>query len=88
MQLTEIACFNKDFKGTSEFYKTLLGSEPVAQSEGISIFMVGGTKIFIHREYEPGEGELPPENHIAFTVPNVDVTCQQLASRGGYRSRG
>ena len=82
MQLTEIAYFTKDVKKTSEFYKTLLGSEPVAQSEEMSIFMVGGTKIFIHRDYEPGEDELPPENHIAFTVPDVDVTCQQLAHRG------
>ncbi|GMQ78501.1 MAG: hypothetical protein BMS9Abin02_1017 [Anaerolineae bacterium] len=44
--------------------------------------MVGGTKIFIHREYEPGEGELPPENHIAFIVSNVDEICEQIADQG------
>jgi len=82
MKLTEIAYFTEDVKGTAEFYKTLLGSEPVAQSEEMSIFMVGGTKIFIHRQYEPGEGDLPPENHIAFTVSNVDAACQKLADRG------
>jgi len=34
--------------------------------------MAGGTKIFIHKNYDPGEGDLPPENHLAFTVDDLD----------------
>ena len=82
MKLTEIAFFTKDVKGTADFYRALFQIEPVAESEGMSIFMSGETKIFIHRDYEPGEGELPPENHIAFTVTDVDAACQGLAEQG------
>ena len=82
MKLTEIAFFTKDVKDTSHFYQKLLGSDPVAQSDGMAIFMTGSTKIFIHRTYETEEGDLPPENHIAFTVANVDESVASLKSAG------
>ena len=82
MKLTEIAFFTDNVSAMMDFYQKLLGSEPVAQSDGMAIFMVGGTKIFIHRMYEPGEGELPPEDHLAFSVPDVDAACAQLTSQG------
>lgn len=80
--LSEVAYFTDNVKGLSNFYGTLLGAAPVAQSDGMAIFMVGKTKIFIHRNYEPGEGDLPPENHLAFTVEDVDTACQSLAQQG------
>ena len=82
MKLTEIAFFTKDVQGTADFYQALLDSKPVAHSEGMSIFMAGDTKIFIHHHYEPKDGELPAENHIAFTVSDVDEACRQLTSQG------
>jgi catechol 2,3-dioxygenase-like lactoylglutathione lyase family enzyme len=48
----------------------------------MSIFMLGETKLFLHRTYTPAEGELPPENHLAFTVPDVDQTCAELTAAG------
>ncbi len=82
MQLSEIAFFTDDTAGMTDFYRKLLGAEPVAKSEGMAILMTGHTKIFIHRNYAPGEGELPPENHMAFTVEDVDAACRRLASQG------
>jgi catechol 2,3-dioxygenase-like lactoylglutathione lyase family enzyme len=48
----------------------------------MAIFMSGETKIFIHRTYPAPEGELPPENHVAFAVANVDATCETLVNQG------
>ena len=78
----ELAYFSKDVAAMSRFYQRLLGTNPVAESDGMVIFMVGDTKIFIHRTYQPGEGELPPENHIALAVADLDEACRQLVERG------
>lgn len=78
MQLHEIAYFTEDVPGMQSFYERLLGSVPVAASDGMAIFMAGQTRLFIHRTYSPAEGELPPEAHIAFSVADVDGVCAQL----------
>ena len=64
------------------FYRALLNEEPVAESPDMAIFKNGDVKVFIHRTYEPGKGDLPPENHHAYTVANVDETCRELESKG------
>lgn len=80
--LTEIAYFTDNVADMAAFYKRLLGTEPVAEADSMAIFMVGQTKIFIHEEYELGGGDLPPENHIAFSVDDVDATCETLVGQG------
>jgi catechol 2,3-dioxygenase-like lactoylglutathione lyase family enzyme len=82
MQLVEIAYFTKDVDAMAGFYTSLLGADPVARSEGMAIFMAGATKIFIHRSYTPAQGELPPENHTALAVDDVDSAIQQLSNSG------
>ncbi|MCI0550257.1 MAG: VOC family protein [Anaerolineae bacterium] len=82
MKLHELAYFTDNVKGMADFYRGLLGSEPVAQSDDMAIFMSGGTKIFIHRNYPPSEGDLPPNNHIAFAVEDVDAACAALTRQG------
>ena len=82
MKLHELAYFTDNVKGMTEFYRGLLGIEPVAQSDDMAIFMSGGTKIFIHRTYPPSEGDLPPNNHIAFAVDDVDAACDTLTKQG------
>jgi catechol 2,3-dioxygenase-like lactoylglutathione lyase family enzyme len=82
MKLTEIAYFSENVAEMATFYRSLLGSNPVAESADMAIFMVGHTKIFIHRTYEQGEGDLPPENHQAFTVEDVDASCRALTEQG------
>lgn len=82
MNLVELAYFTDNVKEMAEFYRALLRSEPVAESEDMAIFINGRTKIFIHRTYEPGEGELPPTNHVAFAVDDVDAACEQFLAGG------
>ena len=82
MKLSEIAFFTDDVGATRNFYQNLLGSDPIAQSDGMVIFMTDDIKIFIHRTYKPEEGDLPPENHIAFIVADVDEAVASLQSVG------
>lgn len=82
MKLIELAHFTENVQQMSDFYRTLLGAEPVAKSDDMAIFMNGGVKIFIHRRYAPKEGELPPENHTAFAVEDVDASCEFLIKQG------
>ena len=82
MKLIELAYFTEHVEQMADFYRSLLGAEPVAKSEDMEIFMSGYTKIFIHRKYPASEGELPPENHIAFAVEDVDATSTELMQNG------
>lgn len=82
MKLIELAYFTDNVKEMGNFYRALLGSEPVASSDDMAIFMCGETKIFIHKKYPASEGELPPENHTAFAVDDVDAACASLTQGG------
>jgi catechol 2,3-dioxygenase-like lactoylglutathione lyase family enzyme len=82
MKIHELAYFTDNVQEMTDFYRGLLGVKPVAQSADMSIFMSGETKIFIHRNYPPTEGELAANNHIAFAVESVDETCDVLTQRG------
>ena len=82
MKLTEIAHFTKNVAAMAAFYRSLLNAEPVHASEDMAIFMNAGVKVFIHGWYEPREGDLPPENHHAYTVDDVDSTCATLIDKG------
>ena len=81
-QLVEIAMFTREVSAMASFYRELLGTEPVAESDDMAIFLSGGTKIFIHKSYALEGDELPPENHFAFAVADVDAVCQSLKDRG------
>jgi catechol 2,3-dioxygenase-like lactoylglutathione lyase family enzyme len=82
LQLHEIAYFTDDVPRMQAFYERLLGAAPIAASEGMAIFLSGDTKLLIHRNYQAEEGELPPENHVAFRVGNVDAAGAQLQQAG------
>lgn len=81
-KLVELAYFTENVEEMSRFYRNLLGVEPVAESEDMAIFMTGGTKVFIHAAYTPGEGNLPPEDHTAFEVEDLESACEQLTAAG------
>ena len=81
-RVCEIARFTEDIPAMARFYQQLLGVEPQYQAEGIAIFVSGGVKILIHANYTPGEDDLPPEDHVAFAVPDVDRTCARLVENG------
>ena len=82
MKLIELAYFTENVQQMADFYQGLLDAEPVAKSDDMAIFMSGHTKIFIHRKYPASEGELPPDDHIAFAVEDVDATCDALTQQG------
>lgn len=81
-KLVEIAKFTPKLDEMAKYYETLLGVPPVARSEGMAIFMLGEVKLFLHHSYKPKEDELPPENHLAFEVEDVEQTCGELAAAG------
>ena len=80
--LSEVAYFTANVEAMAQFYKMLLDVEPVASSPTMAIFLIGNTKLFIHAIYTPNQNELPPENHIAFTVDDVDHSCAKLVQQG------
>ncbi len=82
MKLVELAFFTDNVQELADFYGRLLGAAPVTQSESMAIFYVGDTRIFIHQNYVPTGDDLPPSNHMAFAVDDIDDTCQQLSQRG------
>ena len=82
MKLIELAYFTENVQQMANFYRSLLGADPVARSDDMAIFMSGQTKIFIHRKYVSTEDELPADNHIAFAVDDVDSTCETFIQQG------
>ncbi|HVF24610.1 MAG TPA: VOC family protein [Anaerolineales bacterium] len=82
MKLHELAYFTDHVQEMTDFYRALLGMEPIAQSDDMAIFTSGETKIFIHRNDPPTEGDLPPKDHIAFAVEDVDIACDALIQQG------
>jgi len=82
MKLIELAYFTENVHQMTDFYRHLLGSEPVARSDDMAIFINGETKIFIHYKYASADGELPAEDHIAFAVEDVDAACAHLVRQG------
>ena len=82
VKLIELAYFTDDVDRMADFYSRMLHAAPVARSEGMAIFLVGVTKIFIHKRYLPAQGELPPENHIALQVEDIELTCRQIIETG------
>ena len=82
MRLVEVARFVDRVEEEAAFYRVLLGREPASEWPGGAIFMDQGVKIFLHERYEPGDGDLPPEDHLAFAVEDVDATCDVLQEQG------
>lgn len=82
MKLAEIAFFTDHVASMTDFYRRLLGTDPVASSETMAIFFTNDMKILIHYNCSPKDGELPPENHHAFAVEDVDEACRQLTEQG------
>jgi len=82
MELTEVAHFTDDVAAMRTFGRRLLDSEPIAESPGMAIFALGRSRILIHQTYASADGELPPEDHIAFAIPDVGAACQRLTQQG------
>jgi catechol 2,3-dioxygenase-like lactoylglutathione lyase family enzyme len=82
MELSEITTFTDNVQGTRRFFEELLEREPVFSDHGIAIFDTDGVNIMIHETYDPEESELPPENHVSFTVDNLEEEFARLSESG------
>jgi catechol 2,3-dioxygenase-like lactoylglutathione lyase family enzyme len=79
-ELQEVARFTSNPKRTIEFYKSFLGLEPVWETEHAAEFKVGAVKVLVHK-LSSSEGS-PGEDHLAFTVDDVDSACAELEAKG------
>lgn len=82
MMLAEIAFFTDQVEQMAEFYRRLLGAEPVASSDKMTIFFLNDTRILIHYRYLARDGELPHKDQHAFRVENVDTACRRMLEQG------
>jgi catechol 2,3-dioxygenase-like lactoylglutathione lyase family enzyme len=80
--ITEIAHFTSNLPGMVEFYRQVLGKEPDEQTNGTATFQSGTVQLFLHEMVQPGEGQLPPEKHVAIAVPDLEKACQKLTEAG------
>jgi catechol 2,3-dioxygenase-like lactoylglutathione lyase family enzyme len=84
-RLEEIAHFAEDLDGAVQYYERLLGIRPVAWTPGqTAIFQLDGAKLFLHqktKKYEPG-WPLQDEDHVSFSVDDVDQACTELQRMG------
>lgn len=82
MRLAEITRFTDDVDATVSYYRTLLEAEPLSEWPGGAVFDLGGPTLLVHETYEPEPDDLPPENHVALAVDDVDAACERLADAG------
>lgn len=78
MRLVEIAFFTESVEDLANFYRRATGATVEYQSNEIAILLSGQVKILIHQNYVPSDSDLPPENHIAFSVNDLDAACAGL----------
>ena len=82
MKLNEVATFSDNVAEMTQFYRDLLGEEPTHQDEGVATFEIDGLTVLIHQTYDPGEGELPCEDHLGFGVSGLEEKVEELVARG------
>jgi len=82
MILSELAFFTDNVSKMTEFYQRLLGKAPDYFSQNMTMFSLGEVTLLIHANYTPATADLPPDNHFAFKVEDVDFACNQLLEQG------
>lgn len=80
--IVELARFTDDVEATVAFYEAVLDESPEASWPGGAIFEKGGVELLVHGTYEPGEGALPPDDHVAVGVEDLDAACDSLREAG------
>ena len=81
MELCEMAVFTENVAATSTFYEQLFGN-PEFANDSMALFDVNGIEVLIHERYDEEAGELPPEDHFAFAVENLEQSFAQLSKKG------
>jgi catechol-2,3-dioxygenase len=81
-RLTELAFFTADVAGVTVFYERVLGVAPAERSEQHAVFRLGELVLRIHVAVEPGPGDPPADDHVAFTIEGLDDHAAALAAAG------
>jgi len=81
MKLSEVAIFTEDVPTTSTFYERLFG-EPKFADDGIAVFDVNGVTVLVHETYDEDADDLPPEDHFAFSVPDLEEALRTVSEDG------
>jgi catechol 2,3-dioxygenase-like lactoylglutathione lyase family enzyme len=82
MELSELAFFTGDVGKMTAFYKKLLGKAPDYADPRMAIFTHGNMTFLIHTRYVQASGDLPPDNHFAFKVDDLDTACDHMIQQG------
>lgn len=82
--------FTKDVKDTVAFYKNFLGMKPVWESDEAAQFELEGVNLLIHvkGDYDPSSGYPSDQDHIAFSVVDLDEACKELGLKGVKAEHG
>jgi catechol 2,3-dioxygenase-like lactoylglutathione lyase family enzyme len=80
--LAEIAIFTDDVPRLRAFYRSLVGSAPIADWPGGALFAVGGAKILVHERGGDIAHGPPNEDHFALAVTDLDGACEALRADG------
>jgi catechol 2,3-dioxygenase-like lactoylglutathione lyase family enzyme len=80
--VAEIALFTTDVMATASFYAGVLGATPVAEWPGGAIFEAGDAKLLVHERSSALESGPPNEDHVAFSVADLDAACNELRAHG------
>ncbi|HEU5207188.1 MAG TPA: VOC family protein [Gaiellaceae bacterium] len=80
--LVELALFTDDVAAVSAFYRSLVGSAPIAEWPGGALFVAGNAKILVHERVAETTGGPPNEDHFALAVPDADRACRTLRAEG------
>ena len=80
--LAEIAIFTDDVPRVSAFYRSLVGSAPVAEWPGGALFAVGVGKILVHERGVAMTDGPPNEDHFALSVADLEGSCEALRAGG------
>lgn len=80
--IVEFARFTDDVDGTVAFYEAVLGESPEESWPGGAVFETDGVELLVHETNDPGENELPPEDHVAVGVEDLDAACESLRADG------
>lgn len=82
MRLTELTRFVDEVEPAVEFYTKVLGTEPIEAWPAGAVFDLWAATLLVHETYEPGPDGLPPDDHAAFAVEDVDAACRRLVDAG------
>jgi methylmalonyl-CoA/ethylmalonyl-CoA epimerase len=80
--VVEIALFTDDVGSASEFYRRLVGADPVAEWPGGALFAAGSVKLLVHERSGAIEDGPPDEDHFALSVADVDAAYDELRNDG------